>query len=69
MRLEALQIAGNAAATSLNAVGDSVVERVEQIFLRVNEVALHGVRHGTSLTLAAAHAHTATPAKTSMAST
>lgn len=58
VRLEALQVAGNEIADAVNAEGDSVVERIENIIPRVHEVALHGIRHGAALALAAAQAHT-----------
>ena len=57
MRLEALQVTGNKIADAVNAEGDSVVERIENILPRVHEVALHGILQGAALALAAAQAH------------
>ena len=49
--LEALQLAANNAARALNAQGDLVVSHLRDIPTRVQEVALHGVRHGAAVAL------------------
>jgi hypothetical protein len=58
VRFEALMAAGNAAADAVNAQGDSVVVRLEQIPPQVDEVALHGVRYGAAAAFAAVRAYT-----------
>ena len=49
--LEVLQLAGNNVARALNARGDLVVSRLQDIPIRAQEIALHGVRHGTAVAL------------------
>jgi hypothetical protein len=58
VQLEDLQLARNTTATNINAVGETVVERVENIYARVHEVALHGVCHGAALVFAVAQVYT-----------
>lgn len=48
VQVEALQHTGNIAAGHVNARGETIAERLEGIPARVNEVALHGVRHGAA---------------------
>lgn len=57
-RFEALQNAANTAAAHVNARGDTVTERVENIFSRVQDVVLHGVHHGAAAAFTAAQVHT-----------
>jgi len=52
--LESLQLAANAVVDAVNARGSSVDARLQDILARVQEIALHGVRHGTSVALTAA---------------
>jgi hypothetical protein len=49
--LEALQLAVNNAARALNARGNLVVSRLQDIPVRIGEIALHGVRHGAAIAL------------------
>jgi hypothetical protein len=58
VQLEDLQLAGNTAATNVNVVGETVVERVENIYARVHEVALHRVRHDAALGFTVAQVYT-----------
>ena len=48
----------NAAVDIVNAQGSSTVIRLQDIPARVQEIALHGVRHGTSVALTAAQVQT-----------
>ena len=56
-QLESLQLAANNAAQSVNARGAMLEIRLQDIRERVREIALHGVRHGATITLAAAQVH------------
>ena len=49
--LEALQLEANNAARALNARGDLVVSRLQDISVRAREIALHGVWQGTTVAL------------------
>jgi len=49
MQLESLQLAANAAVDAINARGSLIDARLHDILARVQEVALHGVRHGTTV--------------------
>ena len=53
-RVENLLLAAGNAADALNARGETMELRLQDIVLRAREVAHHGVRHGTSVGLAAA---------------
>ena len=50
-------MAANHAAGFVNARGAVPVARLHDILNRVREVALHGVRHGAAMALAAAQVH------------
>lgn len=50
-QLEALQLAVNNAARALNARGDLLANRLQDIPVRAKEVALHGVHRGATVTL------------------
>ena len=50
-QLEDLQLAVNNAAGALNAWGDLLVNRLQDIPLRAREIALHGIRHGATVAL------------------
>ena len=56
-QLESLRSAADHAAGFVNARGAVPVVRLHDIPNRVREVALHGIRHGTTTALAAAQAH------------
>ena len=56
-QLESLRSAADHAAGFVNARGVVPVVRLHDIPNRVREVALHGVRHGAAMALAAAQAH------------
>ena len=53
MQLESLQLAANAAADAVNARGSPIATRLQDISDRIQEIALHGVRHGTLVALTA----------------
>ena len=55
-QLESLRLATDHAAGFINARGAVKVVRLHDIPNRVREVALHGVRHGATIALAAAQA-------------
>ena len=54
MQLESLQLATNVAVDVGNARGSLIDARLCDVLARVQEVALHGVCHGTTVTLTAA---------------
>ena len=56
-QLESLHLAANHATGFVNARGAVPVVRLHDIPNRVREVALHGVRHGAAMALAAAQVH------------
>ena len=56
-QLESLRSAADHAAGFVNARGAVPVVRLHDILKRVREIALHGVRHGAAMALAAAQAH------------
>ena len=55
--MESLQLATDHAAGFVNARGAVLVVRLHDIPNRVREVALHGVRHGAAMALAATQVH------------
>ena len=57
-QLESLQLAANAAVDAINARGSSIDICLQDIPARIQEVALHGVRHGASVALTAAQVQT-----------
>ena len=54
VQLESLQSAVNVAADVVNARGSPIDIRLQDIPARVQEIALHGVRHGAAVALTAA---------------
>ena len=56
-QLDSLQLATEYAVGFVNARGAVPIVRLYDILNRVTEVALHGVRHGAAMALAAAQAH------------
>ena len=54
VQLESLQLAANVAMDVVNARGPLINARLHDVPARVQDIALHGVRHGTSVALAAA---------------
>ena len=56
-QLESLHLAVDHAAGFINARGAVPVVRLHDIPNRIREVALHGVRHGAAMALAAAQVH------------
>ena len=54
MQLESLQLATNMAADAVNARGSPIDARLQDILVRVREIALHGVRHGVAVALTTA---------------
>jgi len=56
--LESLQLAANAAVDAVNARGSLINARLHDILACVREIALHGVRHGAAVALAAAQVQT-----------
>ena len=51
MQLESLQLAANAAADAVNALGPLIDARLYDVPTHVQEVALHYVRHGAVVAL------------------
>ena len=58
MQLESLQLAANVAMEAVNAWGAPIDARLQDIPSHVQEIALHGVRHGAALALTAAQVQT-----------
>ena len=58
MQLESLQLAANAAANVVNARGSPIDVRLHDIPARVQEIALHGIRHGAAVALTAVQVQT-----------
>lgn len=50
-QLEALQEAAGDATSALNARGDTLEARLQDVPMRAREVALHGVRRGAAVAL------------------
>ena len=50
---ESLKLAMNAAADAVNARGSLINAHLQDILARAQEIALHGVHHGTSVVLTA----------------
>ena len=57
-QLESLQLAANAAVDAINARGSPIDARLQDIPSRVQQIALHGVRHDASVALTAAQVQT-----------
>ena len=58
MQLESLQLAANAAVDAVNAWGSPIDARLQDILAHVEEIALHGVRHGAVVALTTAQVQT-----------
>ena len=58
MQLESLQLATNVAMDIINAWGSPIDARLQDIPTRVEEIALHDVRHGAAVALTAAQVQT-----------
>jgi len=56
--LESLQLAANAAVDAINARGSLIDARLRNVPARVQDVALHGVRHGAAVALIVAQVQT-----------
>ena len=54
MQLESPQLAANVAADAISARGPLINVHLHDILARIQEIALHGVRHGASMALAVA---------------
>ena len=54
VQLENLQLATNVATAAINARGPLLINRLHDVPARVQEIALHGLRHGAAVALAAA---------------
>ena len=54
MQLESLQLAANAAVDAINARGPLIDARLHDVLARVQEIALHDVRHGAVVALTVA---------------
>ena len=58
MQLETLRLAANVATVIVNARGPLINAHLDDILARVQEIAFHGVSHGTLVALAAAQVQT-----------
>jgi len=56
--LESLQLVANTAVDAVNAWGPLINARLHDVLARVQEIALHGVRHDTSVALAVVQVQT-----------
>ena len=56
--MESLQLAANAATDAVNARGSSIDARLQDVPVRVREIALHGVHHGAVVALTTAQVQT-----------
>ena len=54
VQLESLQLAVNVATAAVNARGPLINACLHDILVRVQEIALHGIRRGASVALAVA---------------
>jgi hypothetical protein len=54
-QLDNLQVIANKATTAVNARGEALEFRLQDIPVRAREIALHGVYYGTTHALTAAH--------------
>ena len=52
VQLENLQLAANVATSVINARGPLLINRLHDVSVRTQEIALHGVRHGAAVSLA-----------------
>ena len=58
VQLESHQLAANAAADVVNSWGSHIDARLQDLPARVQEIALHGVRHGAAVALTTAQVQT-----------
>jgi len=58
VQLESLQLAANAAVDTINARGPLINARLQDIPAHVQEITLHGVRHGALVVLTVAQVQT-----------
>ena len=58
MQLESLQLASNTAVDAVNARSSLINARLHDVSARVQEIALHGVRHGAAMALTMAQVQT-----------
>jgi len=58
VQLKSLQLVANAAVDAVNARGSLIDTRLQDIPAHVQEIALHGVRHGALVALTAAQVQT-----------
>ena len=58
MQLESLQLVANMAMDAVNAWGSPITARLQDIPARVQDITLHGVRHGAAMALTAAQVQT-----------
>ena len=58
MQLENLQLATNVATAAVNAWGPFINAHLHDVPAHVQEIALHGIRHGASVALAVAQVQT-----------
>jgi len=54
VQLESLQLAANAATDAVNAWAPLINARLHNVSAQIQEITLHGVRHGASVALAMA---------------
>ena len=52
VQLENLQLVANVATTVVNAHGPLIINRLDHVPAPVQDIALHGVRHGAAVSLA-----------------
>ena len=57
-QLESLQLAANTAVDAVNAQGSPIDARLQDVPIRIWEIALHGVRHGAAVALTTAQVQT-----------
>ena len=58
VQLESLQLVANMATDAVNAQGSLINARLQDILAHVQEIALHGIRHGASVALTMAQVQT-----------
>ena len=58
VQLENLQLVANTATTTVNARGPLLNNRLQDFPMHIQEIALHGIHHGTTMALAVAQVQT-----------
>ena len=58
VQLESVQLAANVAVDAVSARGSPIAARLQDIPARIQEIALHDVRHGAAVALTAAQVQT-----------